>query len=87
MCVDDYIVVPKYHCSFMPKFMLHNSISIFQQVPVYQHADFWNYCLEHWGSTYFKVIGPYGGPLISEGVLILQNYFEVIGLGGPNSSK
>ena len=28
-----------------------------------------------------------GGPIISEGVQILQHYSEVIGPGGPNTSK
>ena len=32
------------------------------------------------------MIGLYGGPLISEGVLILQNYSEVIGLGRGGST-
>ena len=64
-------------------------------------TDFWNYCLEHWGSKYFgttlkyldreskyfEVVGPHGGPVISEGVQILQHYSEVIGPEGPNTSK
>ena len=28
---------------------------------------------------YFEVVGPHGGPVISEGVQILQYYSEVIG--------
>ena len=38
-------------------------------------------------SKYFEVVGPHGGPVISEGVQILQHYSEVIGPGGPNTSK
>ena len=38
-------------------------------------------------SKYFEVVGPLGGPVISEGVQILQHYSEVIGPGGPNTSK
>ena len=38
-------------------------------------------------SKYFEVVGPHGGPAISEGVQILQHYSEVIGPGGPNTSK
>ena len=33
------------------------------------------------------MVGPHGGPVISEGVQILQHYSELIGLGGPNTSK
>ena len=32
-------------------------------------------------SRHFKVVGPHGVPLISEGVQILQHYSEVIGPG------
>jgi len=39
------------------------------------------------GSIYFKVFGPPGGPFILEGDQILQNYSEVHGPGGPNTSK
>ena len=70
-----------YQCSFMPKFMLHNNIWL----PAGPHisTDFWtfDYCLEHWGSKYFEVVGAHGGPVISEGVQILQHYSEVIGTG------
>ena len=38
-------------------------------------------------SKYFEVVGPHGGPVISEGVQILQHYSEVIGPVGPNTSK
>ena len=64
-------------------------------------TNFWNYCLERmaWGSKYFgttlkyldreskyfEVVGPHGGPVISEGVQILQHYSEVIGPGGTIS--
>ena len=62
-------------------------------------TNFWNYCIEHWGSKYFgttlkyldreskyfEVVGPHGGPIISEGVQILQHYSEVIGPGGTIS--
>ena len=33
-------------------------------------------------SKYFEVVGPHGGPVISEGVQIFQHYSEVIGPGG-----
>ena len=36
---------------------------------------------------YFEVVGPHGGPVISEGVQILQHCSEVIGPGGSNTSK
>ena len=32
-------------------------------------------------SKHFEVFGPHGGPVISEGVKILQHYSEVIGPG------
>ena len=38
-------------------------------------------------SKYFEVVGPHGGPIISEVVQILQHYSEVIGPGCPNTSK
>ena len=36
-------------------------------------------------SEYFEVVGPHGGPVISEGVQILQHHSEVIGPGGTIS--
>ena len=36
-------------------------------------------------SKYLEVVGPYGGPVVSEGVQILQHYSEVIGPGGTIS--
>ena len=65
-------------------------------------TDFWNYTASSTGgskyfgatskyldqeSKYFEVVGPHGGPVISEGVQILQHYSEVIGPEGPNTSK
>ena len=60
--------------------MLHNNIWLPAGPNI--STDFWNYCLEHWGSKYFEVVGAHGGPVISEGVQILQHYSEVIGPGG-----
>ena len=79
----------------MPKFMLHNNISNFQQVQICQQIS---YCWgsKYFGSTlkyldreskYFEAVGPHGGPVISEGAQILQHYSEVIGPRGPNTSK
>ena len=64
-------------------------------------TDFWNYCLEHWGSKYvgttlkyldqeskyLEVVGAHGGPVISEGVQILQYYSEVVGPRASNTTK
>ena len=63
-------------------------------------TDFWNCCLEHWGvqilGYYFEYLDressskyswtPWGSSYF-RGVQILQHYSEVIGPGGPNTSK
>ena len=78
----------------MPKFMFHDNIlNCQQQISgiIVQHwgSKYFTTTLKYldWESKYFQVVGPHGGPCISEGVQILQHYFEVFGPGDPNTSK
>ena len=79
MIYIEVIVVSEFHA----KFMLHSNISNFQQ-----SNRFLKLLLRALGVQILRsIVGPHGGSVISEGVQIFQHYSEVIGQGGPNTSK
>ena len=82
---------------FHAKFMLHSNISNFQQSKYSNRflelllralgGKYVGTTLNIWTVSPKSIVGPHGGPVISEGVQILQHYSEVIGPGGPNTLR